>query len=798
MFDTSQLFGGTSAAGAFYPTTINQSLRFEDGDSAYLSRTPASAGNRKTFTWSGWVKRGNITASTMTLFGTGAADNGTYIHFTSDYRFEFAHNDLGVFNIKKQTSAVFRDPSAWYHLVVTLDTTDATAENRVKIWVNGERVTNWQSDTDPSLNKEVDLNTANAHNIGRLDTSRYFDGYLAEVHFTDGTAYTADDFGELKSGIWVPKTPSVTYGTNGFKLTFEDSAAIGDDTSGNGNDWTVNNLVASDVVPDSPTNNFATLNPLSNTDGAQYREGNLYIDIGGTPRGLTHSTIGIKSGKWYYEALWISGVPTVGVNAQNTDTGTMATVDGIRYNSSNGNVIIDNVLQATYTAWDSSGTVVGVAINADDDEVSFYRNGTLITTESFTFDKTYFPTVSDTSGSSAGDAILNFGQDSTFAGRTTAGGNTDANGIGDFFYTVPDGALALCTSNLPDPVIDPAQDATPEDHFNVITYTGDGTSSHAITGVNFQPDWVWIKNRSGVYDHHVYDAVRGSGKRLQSNTTNAEATITNGLNSFDSDGFTLGSDGAVNLNTNSYVSWNWKAGGTGVSNTDGSITSTVSANTDAGFSIASYTGTGSQATVGHGLSEAPEMVIIKQRSGSETWVVGHESLGWANVCLDLSSTAASSGAKYVWGNPTGQTPTTTTFGIGTDNDVNNNTSTYIAYCFHSVDGFSKVGSYIGNNSTNGTFVYTGFRPKFIMLKRANSTGGSWIMMDAEREPYNFVENYVLANSSAAEVTTTSASDCDFLSNGIKFRTNAASVNASGDEIIYIAFAESPFKYSNAR
>ena len=530
MFDTSQLFGGTSAAGAFYPTTIDQSLRFEDGDTAYLSRTPASAGNRQKFTWSGWIKRGNISQYGF-IFVVGDATNHDFLLLRDTNVLE-AGGEYGSTNYRIRTSALLRDPSAWYHIVWSVDTTQATGGDRQKLYVNGvlQTVTNYT--TVYPQNQNTYVNSTSAHRIGTyLTGSSSFDGYMAEVHFTDGTAYTADDFGELKSGIWIPKEPSVTYGTNGFKLTFEDSSSIGDDTSGEGNDWTVNNLVASDVVPDSPTNNFCVLNTIykgENTTHTLY-EGNLKWESTGDDR--MHGTVGITSGKWYWEGYYLTASGTnLYMGVRNSDS--ILVTDGASfYRTSAGEIWVNGASSQTGVTAAVQTDVIGIAFNADDGELSVYLNGSQIgsTATGITIDAAgMMPFVGNGNGSGTKRVVFNFGQDSTFAGNITAGGNTDANGIGDFKYTVPSSYLALCTSNLPDPVIDPAQDATPEDHFNVVTWSGTGSGTdRSFTGVGFSPDLVWTKRRDsgeGNSNHQLYDAVRGVNNYLASNSTAAEGS----------------------------------------------------------------------------------------------------------------------------------------------------------------------------------------------------------------------------------------------------------------------------------
>jgi hypothetical protein len=327
-----------------------------------------------------------------------------------------------------------------------------------------------------------------------------------------------------------------------------------------------------------------------------------------------------------------------------------------------------------------------------------------------------------------------------------------------------------------------------DEYFNTVLYTGTGATL-SITGVGFQPDWVWIKNRPDVRDHQIYDSVRGVTKVIGSDRTSAEATVANGLTAFGSDGFTLGSDANVNDSGDSHVSWNWLAGGTGVSNTQGSIASTVSANTTSGFSIVSYTGNATAgATVGHGLGVAPDVVICKQTGGANDWMSYHSVLG-NTKSMRLNATDAVQTATTYWNDTS---PTSIVFSLGSDTK-GNASSTMIAYCFAEKKGFSKFGSYTGNGSTDGTFVYTGFKPAFVMAKRTDSTSG-WGMYDNKREPFNVMDVRLLANTSGAD-DTSSDNNLDFLSNGFKWRT-ASGWNASAS-YIYMVFAENPFVTSTS-
>ena len=327
------------------------------------------------------------------------------------------------------------------------------------------------------------------------------------------------------------------------------------------------------------------------------------------------------------------------------------------------------------------------------------------------------------------------------------------------------------------------------DYFNTKLYTGNG-STNAITGVDFQPDFVWIKNRDDVHGHQLYDVIRGVTKRLSSNNTGAEATDSTGLTSFDSDGFTVGSETAVNANTENIVAWNWLGANGTASNTDGSITSTVSANTTSGFSIVSYTGTGSVATIGHGLNAVPKMIISKSLANGEHWGTYHASLGNGKV-IALNSTDGSITNSAYWNNTS---PTTSVWSVGTS-PLTNHPHASIAYCFAEKKGFSKFGSYIGNGSTDGTFVYTGFKPSFILSKRTDVSGQNWTIWDNKRSSSNFNPTDKILHPNVSNTENT-ADDTDFLSNGFKLRATALGMNASGSSYIYMAFAEVPLVGSN--
>jgi hypothetical protein len=656
-----------------------------------------------------------------------------------------------------------------------------------------------------------------AHYIGEThhNTADYrLDAYLAEVNFVDGTAAEPSNFGETINGIWVPKQYSGSYGTNGFYLSFADSAAIGDDLSGNTNDFTANNLAASDVVPDSPTNNFATWNPLDKYNYNAPSEGNLRALTAGN-NGTQNSTFAVSSGKWYFEvrngtAGSGSVVRLVGIAKEDTN------ITSIPYSNSDcylyyGSGDKYNGSSASYgDSWNADGDIIGVAFDADNGALWFSKNGTwqnsataseiadgTTTNAAFTgISGTYVMMVSKTGGTSSNDPHhANFGQDSTFAGDETAGGNADSNGVGDFAYAPPSGFLALCSANLPEPTISPNAAEQADDYFNTVLYTGN-SGTNAITGVGFQPDFVWAKSRTTAYPPELYDVIRGQN-RIYSSATTADAI--GSITSFDSDGFThtSGSIG-TNASGDSIVAWNWKAGGTAVSNTDGSITSSVSAAPDAGFSVISWTGTGADGTIGHGLTKTPEFFMTRNRDSVRNWEGFHKDLTTGYVIyLNLTNAQNNAASTYFQGGYSAATSSVISLSSWLNLSVGHR---FIGYAFHSVDGFSKVGSYVGNGSADGPMVVTNFRPAFLLVKGAGNTYG-WYIHDSTRDTFNHTDAELAANSSGAEYSAEGAGGgerSDFLSNGFKVRTSNVGWNQSGITYIYLAFAEAPFKYANAR
>jgi hypothetical protein len=792
----------TRPSGAAYE--ISRSLRFNNPtDTAYLNRTPATTTNRRTWTWSAWIKRGLIDLNYRTLFSNGTAVDSIMFWNTDS----FAVRNFNGSSYDLILTQVFRDPSAWYHFVVAMDTTQATSSDRIKIYVNGVQVTAFSSATYPSQNYDTGFNTTTVQYIG-WNEYNYFNGYLTELNWIDGQQLTPSSFGETnaQTGVWGPKAYGGSYGTNGFYLNFSDNsnttaATLGKDYSGNGNNWTPNNFsvtagAGNDSMVDVPTpygvdtgaggtvrGNYCTLNPLIvNYATLTYSNGNLEgAATGGGWSGM-QGTLSVSTGKWYWEVTHTStdnifiGIARTtmdfaSINPQNTS-------GSIVYFATDGNKRVDGTNSA-YGASFTIGNVIGVALDLDANTVTFYKNNAsqgAISLASTTLNGTNIIPLNAVATSST-TAICNFGQR-------------------PFAYTAPSGFKALCTQNLPTPTIGATSATLATQFFAPVTYAGTGATQTVTVG--FQPDFVWIKNRTNSANWHVLtDSVRGIQKELYSNSTTAEGTLTtSGVNQFNASSFQiLGNNNDYNGNTSNYVAWNWRAGNNaGASNSAGSITSTVSASTTSGFSVVTYTGTGSAgATVGHGLGVVPSMIIFKKRDGSSDWQTYHTSLGNANsVYLNLTNASAASPGML---NST--TPTSTLITLGTSTDTNPSAGTMVAYCFAAVAGYSAFGTYTGNGSADGPFVFTGFRPAFVMFK-VTSVADEWRIYDEDRLGYNTVANILVPNASDAEGVT--GAPVDLVSNGFKIRGTAGSnvINGSGQTYIFAAFASSPFKFSLAR
>jgi len=695
--------------------------------------------------------------------------------------------------------------NTWYHIAGVRD------GNTLRIYVNGVQ------ENTTSISGSVDTSSA-PFAMGSLRTSdgaAGLTGYMDELRVSDNCRYTSGT-------TFTPSTTAFSSDSNTLILIHSDNSGtdLAADASGNDNHFTANNIILGDSVPDTPTNNFATLRMVSTPyeSGASISDGNLkFVSGSGTSaRNQNKQAISsflVNSGKWYAEIRAGSANAFFGVGPYQVEISPTSNnsryvyifaPDGDKYVNTNGSESI-----ASYGSSYTTGDILGIYLDMDagTPAVYFSKNGQWADgsgnfdesspTSAITLGNDFLTTsVGGNSGycgfifSSSGSAnnvngVVNFGQDSTFAGQETAGGNTDSESIGDFKYTVPTGAKALCTANLPEPTI-----KNGSDYFNTVLYTGNN-STNVITGVGFQPDLFWIKDRSTTgEDHHVFDSVRGLNKAIYANQTSAESDGFDGggqnnITAVGSDGFTItgdGTNGEGNLTGRNYVAWNWKESAT------------------AGFDIVGYTGTGSTPqTRAHSLGVAPEMMIVKSRSGTdgdEHWVTYHHKghatpqdyFGRLNTDGDWED-------NIIWNDTA---PTSSVFTTADNAIINTNTHTYIAYLFASVEGYSKVGSYTGNGNADGPTVFMGFKPAFVLIKRTDADE-DWWLYDNVRDTGNPHTQFLYANTTTAEQTGTGDNIAlDFISNGIKLRTANVNWNASGGTYIYLAFAETPFKYATAR
>ena len=816
-----QMLGPIGGGASDY--VIERSLRFNPADSANLTRT-FSSGNRRTFTLSYWIKesgKGSSPSNNPHILWSGPDVNtrGGIVHrgTGSDAGELYIFNQIsGTTNCQVWTNSVHRDFSAWKHIIWAIDTTQSTTTNRVRVYINGvEETLNFA--TTPAQNLELQININQEHRIGRGTPDDYGNYYLAETHFIDGQQLTPTSFGEYDDdNNWIPKRFEGTYGTNGFFLKFEDATnttTIAEDSSGNSNDFTANNFsvtagVNNDSLFDSPSNgaqsdsgaggqvtgNYCVLNPLTTTGGntgtssATLSQGNMKsTNPGSNSWNVETGTIAVRSGKWYYEYV-VSG------NVSNflggwADPGEVNYNDAVGNTSrsygyySTGNVRNGNnntSFGSSYTA----GDIIGCAIDIDNRKIYWSKNGS--------WQNNANPAAGTGSIYTIADPVAqNF--DYTIAVSTyDANQSVDINtGQRAFSYTAPSGFKALCTTNLSTPSI-----AEGSQYFDAKLWTGDGNSSRALAGLNMSPDLLWFKKRNSSLSHYLFDSVRGNTKELKSDSTAAEGTTSNKLISFDSDGFTVGNAGAVNGLGDTYVAWAWDAGSSTSTNYDGSINSQVRVNQSAGFSIIAYTGNGSSSgsTVGHGLGAVPDLLIIKSRGTSYSWIVWHRSFTAKQLIYLNHNYAIQNNKDDHFANTL---PTNQVFSLRESPAVNSNGTNFICYAFSMIPGYSATGTYAGNGSdTLGPFIYLGFRPAFLMVK-SYSHSENWVIYDSTRGPTNTLNNVLRPNTDNQE-TATDERKIDFLSNGFKLRGTDGAVNASSKSYFYVAFAEHPLKTARGR
>ena len=780
---------GTSkaAGGAVYP--IDQSIRFNDGDSPYLNRTFGTPTSSSQFGCSFWVKLGADYDGKYIISANGGGNNDNFT-FSSG---QIIIQEGGVLRLR--STQLFRDFSSWYHFVVAYDLGNATASQKLRVYLNGSEITSWSTDTRSSLSSTSSrLNAAVSHDVGAnvfngvSSHINNWDGYIAEFHFVDGAVLTPTDFGEYNdAGVWIPIEASPTYGNNGFYITGATASDLGEDFSGNNNDFTSSGLATTDQMLDTPTLNFCTLNPNDkHGSGLTLSDGNLRAVPAAAAYGNNHGTFYVNSGKWVFEVKHTTvfgeacGWSPMGERiAGSAHRGYLMFADGRAYiNTSN---------QGTKGASLASGDYRYIFYDADL-EAMWFAHVDVSSSNALVYDNS--ATKAEIEAGTTTNAVFTSIQDVDFAPGVwmDTSGVIEVNFGQSAFITssdLPNGFNALSTANLVTPSITDGSA-----YFNPVLFTGNSGTAFSVTGVGFQPDFVWGKPRSYADNHRLMDVVRGSTKQLISNATNAEFTQAQGITSFDSDGFTVGTHNGLNTGTNTYVGWCWLADNTtGSSNTDGSINTTAtSVNTTAGFSISKYDGSGSNATVGHGLGIAPKMVIVKEMTDSRSWVVYHEGIGDAAKVFYLNQTAAAGTDATVWNSTA---PTSTVFSVGTANGSNGSGNTYIAYAFAEIPGYSSIGSYTGNGSaTDGPFVYTGFKPAFVMFKVSSNAPTGWAIIDNKRSnPFNPTDGLLQPDQSGAEGTT---DKWDILSNGFKVRTTWPAVNGNGYTVTYMAFAEHPF------
>ena len=761
--------GAGQKVGKFVPFTdsgtIANSVLYNDNDSPYLTRTQESgSGDQKrkaTFSW--WFKRGSSFGTEMIHVGA-APSTRLLVRFDTSDRLVFRLTN-GTTEYQKVTNRTFQDTSKWYHCHWQIDVSQSTATDRSKVWIDGDQITSWNADVNPGQNTDVvglsDGTTqrigCGAHFVGQI-----FDGYLAEFNYCDGVITTVDNFGvtDTSTGRWIPKTLSgITYGTNGFRLKFQDSSALGDDTSGNTNDFTATNLASTDQTTDSPTQNFTILSSNQTAGSPTLSEGNLVLTAPSSNYGKANGSLGFEANTstgLYWEVLGSSSISALEsgiiIESQGSPQTTAGQVGGyyiFNRGAGGGNTwwvqYNDDQQADTGVSW-ANNDKIGVAI----------KNGNLW----FAINNTWVLSGNPATGANPIFTGLT-GKYRVFVTEYNSNSVTLNPGSKSFTYTAPTGFVALQQDNLPE-------------------------TAKGITGV------AWAKSRDAVGQHVLRDSSRGLGTLFPS-LTSAESQAPRGITKFLKGGYALGEDDLVGGSNNageSFVSWNWVANsGTTASNTDGSITSTVQANTTAGFSIIEATAAASgNFTIGHGLSSAPDFFWLKMTGTTGNWVTFHHSIATTSgeyVLLD--TTGAMGTAPNAWG---AALPTSSVIGLGAGSSVTGS-QPFVIHAWHEVLGFSKFGKYVGNGNADGPFVYTGFRPAMVMVKSSSNAATPWEIRDNKRSASgsNPITQVLYPNLSSAEVTT---DNCDFLSNGFKWRSSGGNRNESGYTYIYMAWAEHPF------
>ena len=767
----------------------------DTGNSGRLTKTFGTPTSQSVFTISMWIKRG----AGSTVNGTGTVASGA-AYDIMDCGGSTKNNQLWVYDnlnmygngLYFSTSKVFRDISAWYHLVVSCNA-GQSGSNKIKVYVNGVEITEFDTDNRSAFPGSGDWNTASPHSIGGgSPITNYFDGYIAESYFIDGQALTPSSFGENSAvtGTWVPKKYAGTYGNNGYYLNYSNTSSLGTDSSGRGNNFTtIGNVYASKDVPYP-----SLINPLVGNYAVWDTATPYYVDAFKGNTRVTCSTgsslpttMFVSSGKWYWEVKWDAGAnPRIGLintDGVGQDLGGSAN-SWTRLNSPSR--VYSGGITTNYGTDLTLGDTIMCALDIDAGKLWYGKNG---------------------SWEASGDPATGANPSQTFtAGQTmspavASGGGTPGfegkfGSIG-FTYTAPTGFKALNTSNLSEPTI-----KLPYKYYDAVQYSGTSNASTAVGGLNFSPDLVWIKNKTiytdGQSNNMVFDVLRGATYYLNTDKTATQSVLASGLTSFNQTGFTPGTNTLTNATGSSYIAWCWDAGSSSSSNTAGTITSTVTVNDAAGFSIVQYN-TGSNSgtySVGHGLGKEPKFIMLKggYTTDAYNWDIYHVSLG-PTKRLIINSVGGPETQGGPWSN---QTPSSTLIYQNNQSNAwygaNRNN---IAYCWAEIPGYSKFGSYTGTSTANGPSVYLGFKPAWLLIKRTDASGDYWNLMDNKRDPFNgnTTTHRLYPNSFNSDET---GIGIDFLANGFKIRDTNSNNNGTSMTYVYAAFAENPFKYSLAK
>jgi hypothetical protein len=714
-----------------------------------------------------------------------------------DYRISL--DQYGGDNFYVYTDAEFRDMGAWYHVVCAVDTTQGTDTNRVKIYVNGVQQTLSTSTNLPGSSINTRMNDSSyPHYISYNTGTNVMNGLITDVHFIDGSQLTPSSFGAADSnGVWQRSTYSGSYGTNGFHiLDFANDGTIGNDTSGNGNNFTANGFSetagsGNDVLFDFPTNdtvntdagaggevigNYCVFNSLNKGNDVTLSNGNLQAACTSSSKDGVFGTIGVSSGKYYWEVELTSADGNtnaaigVALRTLSPDAGSPTSAGAYFYSSYNGNKWLSSA-DSSYGSSYTTGDIIGVALDLDNTTLTFYKNGVSQGNATTSLPSgTYFPYVGDNANNSAQTVVANWGQRA-------------------FSYSAPSNFKCLTTTSLPTPGV-----ADGSDHFDAILYVGNQTA-RSITGLSFSPDLVILKNRErDAYNHYWADSVRGGQKQLYSNNAEGEHAADR-ITSLDSNGFSIASHSGPNYSGEDYVAWCFDGGTSTVSNTNGSITSSVRASQTAGISIVSYTGNNtSGATVGHGLNAEVEFAILKTRDqNGQYWHVYHSALAADEYIYLNRVQAKTSGNDFM----NGTRPTSSVFTLGNGQACNKAGDKVIGYFFNSVEGFSAFGSYTGNASADGPFVGLSFRPALVIIKCSSTSNSytNWDINDSSRDTFNTADATLCLNLGDGEASgNIGTQKIDFLSNGFKIRqATSSSKNLSGQTYIWAAWAENPFQ-----